>query len=670
MSRAPDSAPDDFSLETEFDPSDDAPIACLADPVFLAAELLLARVLAADPAVREAAVTPATVVVLRVPSPTWAHSVAAAWKAAFGPVERPRFGGRSRFQRIATEARRDPHASSVDAEVEDALWRGYGALGVAEDPDRDLPPALVAAADLRITVPALHDGLLRDIVQQLTGTRPYRLPKGLAAAIQPRHLRLARRPEQTTDDYVKRLAAMVAADREAEKKAAPLAPTWTLDRIHGQPELSTFGTGLAADIAAYRRGELAWSDVPPGVLLSGPPGTGKTLAAQALAHACGVPLVATSYAEWQAGKDGHMGDVIRRMRARFAEARQQAPCVLFVDELDSVQARGGTSRHDDWWTAIINALLEELDGVAGRPGVIVAAASNHPERIDGALRRAGRLDREIRLRLPDAEGHAGILREHLGADLAGADLLAAARAGRGGTGADAAGWVRRARAAARHERRAVTEADLLAAIRGGEERPRSAAALRRLVFHEAGHAVVAALTRSGMLEAVTILGRGGVAGQADMNLADSDTPEEVDALLVGLMAGRAAEEVVLGGAGAGCGGPAGSDLARATLLAASAELAWGLGENLSWRGDPDAESLPMLLAANPSAAARVEARLRTALASARDMLRQARPELDVVAEALVERETLSGEEVEAIVAAVRHPVRALPGATMVVGGVR
>ncbi|MFT8242417.1 hypothetical protein [Roseomonas sp. BN140053] len=143
-------------------------------------------------------------------------------------------------------------------------------------------------------------------------------------------------------------------------------------------------------------------------------------------------------------------------------------------------------------------------------------------------------------------------------------------------------------------------------------------------------------------------------------------------LLVALLAGRAAEEVVLGDAGAGCGGPAGSDLARATLLAASAELAWGLGELVTWRGDPDAESLPLLLTANPVAAARVEARLQAALAAARGMLRQARPELDAVAEALVHRETLSGDEVEAIVAAVRQPVRALPvpEAAVVVGGVR
>jgi mRNA-degrading endonuclease toxin of MazEF toxin-antitoxin module len=667
----PDSEPEDFNVEDELTSADEVPAGAPTDPAFVAAELLLARQLDEDASLR-GAVTPTSAVVVRVPSPAWAQPLASAWKATFGPAGSPRFGGRSGFRRVATEPRRDPHAVSVDVEVEDSLWRGHGALGVAEDPVRDLPPALVAAADVRVTVSAVDDGILRDLVQRLTGGRPSRLPRGLSAALQPRHLRLARRPGQSTDDYVGRLASLVAADRTAEEHARPAPPTWTLDRIHGQPELTAFGEGLAADIAAFRKGTLPWSDVSPGVLLSGPPGTGKTLAAQALAHACGVPLVATSYADWQTTRDGTLGDVVKRMRARFAEARVAAPCILFVDELDSVQARGGTSRHDDWWTAIINALLEELDGIAGREGIVVAAASNYPERIDSALRRAGRLDREIHLRLPDSDGLARILREHLGADLPGADLVAAARAGRGGTGADAAGWVRRARAAARYARRAVTEADLVTAIRGEEEAPRPAAVLRRVVYHEAGHAVVAALTRSGMLRAVTVRADGDRAGHADLQLEDSNTPEQVDALLVGLMAGRAAEEVVLGGAGAGCGGPAGSDLARATLLAASAELSWGLGDQLTWRGDPDVVSLPVLLAANPAAAARIEARLRAALAAARDMLRQARRELDAVAEALVRQETLTGDEVEELVAAVRQPVRALPvpGAAAMAGGVR
>ncbi|MFT8246483.1 AAA family ATPase [Roseomonas sp. BN140053] len=670
-----------MSADTEFDdaeglPFEDAepmppPAPGMSDPALVAAEVMISAA-TANPVVRAAVTAPGGCVVVTT-SGDWAKPVASVWKLNLLGLQS---GLRNARGGPHLEVRSGPNerpASSDDHEAQVAAWAGKGALGVTPALE-NLSPSLVRSADITIAIPPMDAGILRNVVHRMTGTRPGVLPRGLSEAVQARHLRLARRPGQSAEDYVRRLAGLVAADRAAETRAAPPATTWTLDRLHGQPELAAFGRGLAADVAAYRRGELPWSDVPPGVLLSGPPGTGKTLSAQALGHACGASFFSGSFAAWESGPDGRgrYTELIARMRAMFAEAARQAPAIVFIDELDSFPTRGQAGHNDSYFTPITNALLECLDGVAAREGVIVVAATNHGDRIDPALRRAGRLDREIRLHLPDAEGLAAIIREHLGADLAGVDLVLAARAGRGGTGADAASWVRQARAVARHARRSVTEADLLGAIRGGEDRPQSAATLRRLVYHEAGHALAAVLSRSGMLEAVTIRGRGSVAGQADFGTADGDAPEDVDALLVALLAGRAAEEVVLGGAGAGCGGPAGSDLARATLVATSAELAWGLGERLTWRGDPQPDSLPMLLAANPAAGARVEARLQGALAAARDMLRQHQPELDAVADALLQRETLTGAEVKELVAAARQAVRTLPAveAAVMAGGVR
>jgi SpoVK/Ycf46/Vps4 family AAA+-type ATPase len=202
-----------------------------------------------------------------------------------------------------------------------------------------------------------------------------------------------------------------------------------------------------------------------------------------------VPLIATSYGEWQSSGDGHLGDVTKAITAAFKRARAAVPCILFIDELDSVQSRGGATRHDDWWTAIINCLLAELDGVEGREGVVVVGASNFAERVDAAIRRSGRLDREIRIRLPDAEALALILRGYLGEDLAGEDLHPVAIRAIGGTGADCERWVRGARRRARHAGRPMAAEDLLAEIRGEPDSRRTVEFGTRVAVHEAGHVI-------------------------------------------------------------------------------------------------------------------------------------------------------------------------------------
>src|SRR3546814_617433 len=159
------------------------------------------------------------------------------------------------------------------------------------------------------------------------------------------------------------------------------------------------------------RGGLRWEDVDCGVLLSGPTGVGKTMFAGALARTCGCPLVSASLGEWQAA--GHLGDLLKAMRRTFDEARKCAPCILFIDEIDSFGDRAAFDRHHrDYGIPLVNAFLEELDGVRGRAGVVVVGATNDPERIDPAIRRPGRLDRTIELGLPDAEALQERSEEH------------------------------------------------------------------------------------------------------------------------------------------------------------------------------------------------------------------------------------------------------------------
>ena len=180
--------------------------------------------------------------------------------------------------------------------------------------------------------------------------------------------------------------------------------------------------GIVEDLRAWQAGELPWDAVHRGLLVVGPPGTGKTELARAMAREPGIHLESASYAQWQAR--GHLGDMLQAMRASFAVAADQAPSILFLDELDAFGSRTGgrSTQNYSYDTKVITGLLEQLDGIDGRVGVVVIGACTHPEGIDPAILRAGRFDERFEIRRPDAEALAIILRQHLGPDLPEADL--------------------------------------------------------------------------------------------------------------------------------------------------------------------------------------------------------------------------------------------------------
>jgi len=631
--------------------------------------MMIRPALSATPGLRKRTATPGHAVVVQVPTAEWARWVAVAWLDEVWAAARYQdyepseafdgnLGGSPASCQTAPcialipDAGRKPGISNGNLHVQRAFLKGTAVVGFSAAPQRLLPADLLRSADASLVLPPLNGRMLIEAARQVAGgSASKRFPAHLLRHVGVSDLIIAGRPGQSANDWLMRLAGL-ARHREAEVTTAD-GPT--LDDLSGMDEAVRLGKEIARDLRDYAAGRIPWSACARGLLLYGGPGVGKTMFARALARSAQVPLVTGSLAEWQGTGEGHLGTLLAAMRTCFETARALAPCILFIDETDAFGDRTKfPARHRDYSIQVVNAFLEYLDGIDGREGVVVIGACNHPGRLDPAIVRSGRLDRTVEVPLPDQAALARIFRHHLRNELETADLSGAALEAVGATGADIARIVRDARRRARHENRPLVLDDLLLALRGGTETDRRSDMARRTVaVHEAGHALLAMLEDPDGVVRVTI--RPGIASAGGMMMRPTEgdgipTRGRIDATLRRMLAGRAAEEVLLGEVSGGAGGGPESDLARASLLATAAVCSLGMGHHsLLWTGHPSADKLGAVLASQPLVAEQVRQKLDEAYASAKDIVERHRHAVEAVANLLLKQGSASGAEIAALV---------------------
>ena len=402
------------------------------------------------------------------------------------------------------------------------------------------------------------------------------------------------------------------------------------------------------------------ASMPKGILLVGPPGTGKTMLAKAVAGEANVPFFSMSGSEFV---EMFVGMGASKVRDLFRQAKEKAPCIVFIDEIDAIgKKRDNQLSTNDEREQTLNQLLTEMDGFEGNNGVIILAATNRPESLDPALTRPGRFDRRVPVELPDLAGREAILRVHakkikVAPDV---DLAKIARMASGASGAELANIVNEAALrAVRDGRASATQADLEESIEvviAGYQKKNSILTTREKLivsYHEIGHALVAAKqTNSAPVQKITIIPRTSGALGYTMQVEDGNhylmSREEIENKIATFTGGRAAEEVVFHSVTTG----ASNDIEQATKLARAMITRYGMSNNFDMVALETVTNQYLGGDASLACSAETQAEIDRQVvdlvkkqhAKAVRILQENRPKLDELAKFLYEKETITGEE--------------------------
>ena len=405
----------------------------------------------------------------------------------------------------------------------------------------------------------------------------------------------------------------------------------------------------------------AGASMPKGILLVGPPGTGKTMLAKAVAGESNVPFFSISGSEFV---EMFVGMGASKVRDLFKQAKEKAPCIVFIDEIDAIGQKrsSGNMGGNDEREQTLNQLLTEMDGFEGNTGVIILAATNRPESLDPALTRPGRFDRRVPVELPDLAGREAILKVHAKKIKTAEDVNfhTIARMAAGASGAELANIVNEAALrAVRNGRIIVTEADLEESIEvviAGYQKKSAVLSdqeKRVVAYHEIGHALVAALqTHSAPVQKITIIPRTSGALGYTMQVDTGDkylmTKQEIENKIATLTGGRAAEEVAFGEITTG----ASNDIEQATKLARAMIARYGMSDEFDMVAMETVTNQYLggdtSLACASDTQKRIDEKVvelvKTQHEKARKLLTDNRPKLDKLAQYLYEKETITGEE--------------------------
>lgn len=419
-----------------------------------------------------------------------------------------------------------------------------------------------------------------------------------------------------------------------------------------------------AEIVDYLHNPKKYSDIgasmPKGVLLVGPPGTGKTMLAKAVAGEAGVPFFSMSGSEFV---EMFVGMGASKVRDLFAQAKEKAPCIVFIDEIDAIgKKRDGQFGGNDEREQTLNQLLTEMDGFDGNNGVIILAATNRPESLDPALTRPGRFDRRVPVELPDLAGREAILKVHAKKikTAPNVDFHAIARMASGTSGAELANIINEAALrAVRSGRSVVEQADLEESIEvviAGYQKKNAImtdAEKKVVAYHEIGHALVAAMqTDSAPVQKITIIPRTSGALGYTMQVEQNDkilmTKEELENKLATLTGGRAAEELVFGQITTG----ASNDIEQATKLARAMITRYGMTDEFDMVAMETVNNQYLggdaALACSADMQKEIDKKVIETIKAqhekARRILADNRQKLDELASYLYEKETITGSE--------------------------